>query len=576
MSSIKNNINKNIKFIFITGGVTSSLGKGLLNASLGRMLISINKNFKIKFIKCDPYLNIDPGTMNPNQHGEVYVLNDGAETDLDFGHYERFTDLYMNKNSSITAGKIYSSILEKERKGLFLGKTVQTIPHVTNEIKSAIYKNIEEDTDFILCEIGGTVGDMEALPFLEAIRQIGYEYKEQAMYIHMTFVPYLKSAKELKTKPTQHSTSTLRSIGIQPDVLICRAEHHIPIEHREKIANFCNLTSDHVIPLIDTENVYDIPLSLHKYHLDNIICDHFNLEKPSDDYLGRWDLMIKKMKDRKFKIKIGIIGKYADVDDSYKSLYEAIHHAGIQNDCYVDAHIVDSRGITNENVKESIEKFDGIIIAGGFGLSGIDGKIQAIKFARENNIPLFGICLGMQLALIEVAQNLLHLECANSTELDQDCKDPIIWKMEEWIKNGEKELRANNENIGGTMRLGAYQCNLKNDSLAEKMYCEKVISERHRHRYEFNNKYKSALESVGVVFSGISADNDLVEIMEIPSHPWFLAVQFHPEFQSSILHSHPLFSGFVKFLIERKSTLNIKNTEGVYIFNDKIDLNLSI
>lgn len=572
MNFIKNN--KRVKFVFITGGVTSSLGKGLLNASIGRMLISMNENFKIKFIKCDPYLNIDPGTMNPNQHGEVYVLNDGAETDLDFGHYERFTSLYMNKNCSITAGKIYSSILDKERKGLFNGKTVQTIPHVTNEIKSAIYNNIENDTDFILCEIGGTVGDMEALPFLEAIRQIGYEYKENAMYIHMTFVPYLKSAKELKTKPTQHSTSTLRSIGIQPDVLICRAEHHIPIEHREKIANFCNLTSDHVIPLIDTNNVYDIPLSLHRYHLDNIICNHFNLNKPNPQYLDQWKLMIQKMKDRKFTINVGIIGKYADVDDSYKSLYEAINHAGIKNNCYINITLVDSKIITEENSREIITKFDGIIIAGGFGLTGIEGKIYAIKFARENNVPIFGICYGMQLALIEAAQNLLHLEDANSTELDAGCKNPIIWKMEEWIRNGEKESRINIDDIGGTMRLGVYKCNLKDDTLAEKIYGKSIIEERHRHRYEFNNKYKDALESVGIVFSGISADNDLVEIMEIPHHRWFLAVQFHPEFQSSVLNSHPLFSNFIKFLIEQKEFANrakiVQNTDNILNYNAAI------
>ena len=567
MSSIQN---KKVKFIFITGGVTSSLGKGLLNASLGRMLISMNKDFKIKFIKCDPYLNIDPGTMNPNQHGEVYVLNDGAETDLDFGHYERFTDLHMNKNSSITAGKIYSSILDKERKGVFLGKTVQTIPHVTNEIKSAIYNNIDTDTDFILCEIGGTVGDMEALPFLEAIRQIGYEYKHQAMYIHMTFVPYLKSAKELKTKPTQHSTSTLRSIGIQPNVLICRAEHTVGIEHREKIANFCNLTSNHVIPLIDTPNVYDIPLSLQKYHLDHIICDYFNIEKPNHTYLTIWESMIKKMQNRQFKINIGIIGKYTDLDDSYKSLFEAVNHAGIKNNSNIKIDLVDSRNITSNNVADIIDKFDGVIIAGGFGLSGIEGKIEVIKFARENKVPFLGICLGMQLSIIEIAKNILKLEDPNSTEMNKNCKNPIIYKMEEWIKDGSKELRSENENIGGTMRLGAYKCNLKPGSLAEKIYGSSVISERHRHRYEFNNKYREILESAGVVFSGISADNDLVEIIEIPTHPWFLAVQFHPEFQSSILNSHPLFSGFVEFLIKNKydGTIDINLCNSDKLFNE--------
>jgi len=418
---IKNN--KKIKFIFITGGVFSSLGKGLFGASLGRLLKnageSINLNYNIKFIKCDPYLNIDPGTMNPDQHGEVYVLNDGTETDLDFGHYERFTGLEMNKDSSITAGKIYSTVLDRERKGDFLGKTVQVIPHITNEIQNAIFKNVDADTDFLICEIGGTVGDIEALPFLEAIRQIGWIHKENSMYIHMTFVPYLKAAKEMKTKPTQHSVSTLQSKGIQPNILICRAERNIPFEQLEKIARFANLEPQNVIPLVDTANIYDIPLSLDKYGLTNLVCEYFKLSKPDGDYLADWAAIIETMNKRERILKVAIIGKYSNVDDSYKSLYEAINHAAIQNDSIIQTTLIDSKEIYESNVEQIISQFDGIIIAGSFGANGMDGKIRAIKFARENNIPLLGICMGLQLACIEIAKNVAKIEDPNSTELDK-------------------------------------------------------------------------------------------------------------------------------------------------------------
>ena len=566
-------INKNLKFIFITGGVFSSLGKGLASASIGRLLLSINENYKIKFVKCDPYLNIDPGTMNPNQHGEVYVLNDGTETDLDFGHYERFTGLQMTKRSSITAGKIYSAVLEKERRGDFLGKTVQTIPHITNAIQDAIYDNADEDTDFILCEIGGTVGDIEALPFLEAIRQIGFKHRDNTMYIHMTFVPYLKSAKELKTKPTQHSVSALQSKGIQPNILICRAEQNIPIDHLDKIAKFANLETRNVIPLIDTHNVYDIPMSMNKYGLTNLLCEHFKLNKPSDDYLSKWADMIAKMNKRNKVIKIAIIGKYTDVDDSYKSINEAINHASIQNDAIVDVEIIDSKSIIPSNAKDIISRFGGIIIAGGFGNSGIAGKIEAIKYARENNIPLLGICMGLQLAAIEIATNVAKIEDANSTELDENCTNPIIWKMEEWLKDGQKEKRDGLENLGGTMRLGAYKCNILDGSLASEIYQSDVISERHRHRYEFNNKYREILANHGVIFSGISMDNDLVEILELPrkTHQWFVAVQFHPEFQSSIFNANPLFFNFIKHIKEN----NDSNQNSFYDcqFNEKNNSN---
>lgn len=538
-------MNNKVKFIFITGGVVSSLGKGLATASYGLILKSMG--FNIKFVKCDPYLNVDPGTMNPNQHGEVFVTIDGAETDLDLGHYERFTGMQMTKNSSITSGKVYTSILEQERRGVFLGKTVQTIPHVINEIKTAIYKNINEDTDFILCEIGGTVGDMEALPFLEAIRQIGHEYgHHRVLYTHMTLVPYLSAAKELKTKPTQHSVRELRSLGIQPDILLCRAEHPIPKESRAKIASFCNMHEHRVIEALDNSNVYEIPLDLCSYNLDVTLCQHFKITYPENDYLHEWKTMLDDMKHLMASVKIAIIGKYTSLEDSYKSLYEALKHAGIKNKCKVELVLVDAHNINEENVNDILSKFTGIIVPGGFGSGGIEGKIEAIKYARMNKIPFFGICLGMQLAVIEAARNLLNIKDATSTEFEKDTANPLILHMNEWIKScGTKELRENNGNLGGTMRLGGYVCKLEHGSLAYQAYGQDLITERHRHRYEVNNNYKAALEGEGVKFSGLSEIGDLIEIMELPEHPWFLAVQFHPELQSGVLTSHPLFDSFV-------------------------------
>lgn len=553
------NYSRGCKFIFITGGVTSSLGKGLANASLGRLLMSINSNLKIKFVKCDPYLNIDPGTMNPNQHGEVYVLNDGCETDLDFGHYARFTNLDMTKDASITAGKVYSSLLEKERKGTFLGKTVQIIPHLTNEIKEFIYKNIDEDTDFILCEIGGTVGDMEALPFLEAIRQIGHEFHQNVMYIHMTLVPYLKAAGELKTKPTQHSTSTLRSIGIQPNVLLCRSEYNLPNELREKISNFCNLRQDRVISLVDVNNVYQIPLLMQEHGLDKIVCEYFGIQLPDKEYLNYWRHIIDKMDSASTVVKVAIVGKYGDLDDSYKSLFEALDHAGIKNSVKIEAELIDSRNLNEKNIQEVLKKFDGIVVPGGFGTSGIDGKLSAIKFARTNNIPFLGICYGMQLALIEFAQNVARIENANSSEIDPECKNPIIYLMSEWQKDNIIEQRTGFENLGGTMRLGEYSCRIVENSLAKKIYNTDVIVERHRHRYEFNNKYRDLLEKSGIRFTGLSLDGNLVEIIEILDNNWFLGVQFHPEFKSSIINAHPIFDSLVRKLVEQKSNMEQKS-----------------
>jgi CTP synthase len=552
--NLSNSFKKNskVKFVFVTGGVVSSLGKGVAAASCG--LILEKMGFKISFVKCDPYLNIDPGTMNPNQHGEVFVTFDGCETDLDLGHYERFTEVRTTKNSSITSGRIYLSLLEKERIGVFLGQTVQTIPHLTNEIKNSIYANIAEDTDFVICEIGGTVGDIEASPFLEAIRQIGYEFGSQNVcYIHMTLVPYLKAAGELKTKPTQHSVRELRSIGIQPSILLCRSEYNLSDENRIKIASFCNMKFESVIPALDNSNIYEIPLKFCEYGFDRVLCEVFGIQKPQENYLDSWKNLIQIMKACENIVKIGLICKYVDVNDSYKSVFEALKHAGIKANSKVIYKIIDSNHITNENVNEILSGFDGLMVLGGFGNSGISGKIEAIKFARENKIPFFGICLGMQLVLIEAARNLLGLKDADSTEFNQETKNPIIVKMNEWIGlNKTKEERVNEGNLGGTMRIGAYECVLKPGSLAHKIYGAERIFERHRHRYEVNNQYLQMFEDCGFVFSGVSAFENLMEIVEIPSHPFFIAVQFHPEFQSSILKGHPIFNEFVKFILSRK------------------------
>lgn len=542
--------NYKVRFIFITGGVVSSLGKGIACASFGLILTSMG--FKVKFVKCDPYLNIDPGTMNPNQHGEVFVTSDGCETDLDLGHYERFTGVKTTKNSSITSGKIYSTLLEKERKGIFLGQTVQTIPHVTNEIKSAIYANIEDDIDFILCEIGGTVGDIEASPFLEAIRQIAYEYgQENVLYAHMTLVPYLKAAGELKTKPTQHSVRELRSIGIQPSILLCRSEYPLSEENRMKIAGFCNMKYAAVIPALDNENIYEIPLKFCEYNLDKVLCDYFKIHQPNPTYLNNWQNLIKSMKSTENVIKIALIAKYVEVNDSYKSIFEALKHAGIQNQCKVTYQIIDAHNLNEKNTQEILQNFDAMIVLGGFGTSGIEGKIEAVKYARINKMPFFGICLGMQLVVIEAARNLLGLSRANSTEFDDKTPDPVVIRINEWLGNNNiKEIRNEHDNLGGTMRMGSYKCKIKHDSLAYQIYQEEFISERHRHRYEINNDYINKLEQVGLKFSGSSAQENLMEIVEIPDHPFFIAVQFHPEFQSSVLNGHPIFNHLVKFVKE--------------------------
>ncbi len=507
-----------VRFIFITGGVVSSLGKGLASASLGALLQA--RGYKVRLRKLDPYLNVDPGTMNPNQHGEVYVTEDGAETDLDLGHYERFTGVNSLKGDNVTTGQIYSKLLAKERRGDYLGGTVQVIPHVTDLIKEFIL-NDTKNTDFVLCEIGGTVGDIEALPFFETIRQLGNELgKNKAIYVHLTLVPYLPSAKELKTKPTQHSVKELREIGIQADIILCRADREIPESEKRKIALFCNVPQECVISALDVKSIYSAPV---KYHAEG-----FDTKK---------DLSLQD------EVNIAIVGKYTGSSDAYKSLIEALHHGGMSNNVKVKVVWINSRTFRKEDASNKLKNINAILVPGGFGNDGTKGKIAAITYARENNIPFFGICLGMQLAVIEAARNLAKIEDADSTEFGST-KNPVIDRMLEWLHEGKKQTRSVDCNLGGTMRLGAYKCKITPKTLAHKIYKEEVISERHRHRYDVNTAYQERLEKAGLVFSGMSDDN-LPEIIELPSHQWFLAVQFHPELKSRPFDVHPLFKSFI-------------------------------
>lgn len=531
------------KYIFVTGGVVSGLGKGITAASLGRLLK--NRGYKVANQKFDPYINIDPGTMSPYEHGEVFVTNDGAETDLDLGHYERFTDESLTKNSSITTGRIYSEVIEKERRGDYLGKTVQVIPHITNAIKDKVYSLGKSGVDIVITEIGGTVGDIESLPFLEAIRQVGLENDpENVLYIHVTLLPYISGSKELKSKPTQHSVKELQSLGIKPDILVCRTEIPITKSIREKIALFCNVRPQNVIANMTASNLYEVPLMLEKEGLAVEVCKHLQLENnlPKNE---KWEKMIEnfkevddQFKDDKKKVYIAIVGKYIKLEDSYLSVIESIKHAGYANNVGVKVNLVDSETINEENVKEKLEKFDGIIVPGGFGNRGIEGKITAIKYARENKIPFLGICLGMQMAVVEFARDVLKLEDVNSEEFEPDCKNPVIHIM---------ETQKNVNKKGGTMRLGAYPCVIKDGSLASELYGKKEISERHRHRFEYNNKYREAMEKKGLKISGTSPDGNLVEIVELDKklHPFFIAGQFHPEFKSRPDRPQPLFVGLI-------------------------------
>ena len=530
------------RYVFVTGGVVSSLGKGLSSASLASLLQL--RGFKVRIRKLDPYLNVDPGTMNPFQHGEVFVTDDGAETDLDIGHYERFTGISATQSDNITTGGIYSDIIKKERKGDYLGGTVQVVPHVTDRIKKFISHNVKNE-DFIICEIGGTVGDIESLPFLEAIRQFSNDIgKENSLFIHLTLVPFLKASGELKTKPTQHSVKELRSLGIQPDIIICRSEREIPKTERKKISLFCNVPIENVIETVDVKTIYEAPISFHKEKLDDRVLSYFNIKSKKLPDLSKWKNITSKVLNPKKDVNIGIIGKYVNLKDAYKSLDEALIHGGISNNVKVNLKRIDSENIKPEKLKPLLKDVSGVLIPGGFGKRGSEGKIAAIKYARLNHIPFFGICFGMQMAIIEAARNLLNIKNASTSEFGNNCT-PVVGLLEEWQK-GKKRIKGSEENLGGTMRLGSYDAVLKNNSLISKIYSEKKIKERHRHRYEVNIKYKKDFEKKGLIFSALSPDGTLPEIIELTNHPWFVGVQFHPEFKSRPFTPHPLFSSFIK------------------------------
>mgnify|MGYP001215278103 FL=1 len=538
------------KYIFITGGVVSSLGKGIVAASLGSILES--RNLSVSVIKLDPYINVDPGTMSPSQHGEVFVTYDGAETDLDLGHYERFVNYKTSKASNYTTGQIYDAVIKRERKGEYLGSTVQVIPHVTDEIILNIKKG-SLDKDICIVEIGGTVGDIESLPFIEAIRQMGIEYgKDRVSYIHLTLVPYINAANEIKTKPTQHSVKELRSIGIQPDVLVCRSEKNISDHDKKKIALFTNVEAKAVINSIDVDDIYEVPLILHEQGLDDIIVEKLKLScNPTS--LASWKEYKSKRNNTASKINIKIIAKYGNYTESYKSLNEAIKHAGVHCGVNVDIDYIDAEKLDGNNYAKLLKNSKGVIVPGGFGDRGIEGKINAIKFCRENKVPFLGICLGMQAAVIEFSRNVCNLKNSNSTEFNKNTEFPVIALIEEWLdKKGSVEHRDVNSNIGGTMRLGEQECKLKKDSNVYEAYKLDSIFERHRHRYEFNNEYKKLLEKNGLIISGISTDGTLVEVIELKDHPWFLGCQFHPEFTSKPVEGHPLFMAFINSIKDIK------------------------
>jgi CTP synthase len=530
------------QYIFVTGGVVSSLGKGLSSASLAYLLKS--QGYKVRIRKMDPYLNVDPGTMSPFQHGEVFVTNDGAETDLDLGHYERFTNISSKKSDNITTGRIYSDIIKKERRGGYLGKTVQVIPHITDRIKEFIKKDISNE-DFVICEIGGTVGDIESLPFVEAIRQFSNEHgKSKTLFIHLTFVPFLKSSDEIKTKPTQHSVKELRSIGIQPDIIICRSQKSISLDQRKKISLFCNVPIQNVIETVDVRTIYEAPISFFNQKLDKQVLSYFKLKSKKRANLLPWKKITKITLNTKKTINIAIIGKYVNLKDAYKSLDEALTHGGISNKIKVNLVRIESDKLKPNQITEKHKNVSGLLIPGGFGKRGTEGKISAIKYARERKIPFLGICFGMQMAIIEYARNKLKIKKAGSTELDINCY-PVVGLINEWNKDG-KIIKGTDKDLGGTMRLGLYEAKLRNNSAIKKIYKSNSIKERHRHRYEVNNNLKNQFERKGLIFSGMSPDNNLPEIIELKNHPWFIGVQFHPEFKSRPLSPHPLFSSFIK------------------------------
>ena len=539
------------KFIFVTGGVLSSLGKGLASASIGALLES--RGLTITLQKLDPYINVDPGTMNPFQHGEVFVTDDGAETDLDLGHYERFTHAQLGRNSNFTTGKIYDSVITKERRGDYLGGTVQVIPHITDEIKASI-KSVAEGVDVVIIEIGGTIGDIESLPFQEAIRQFKADAgKDNVLYVHLTLVPYMPAAGELKTKPTQHSVKELRSIGIQPDILLCRTDRFLSDEIKKKIGLFCNLGVDQVITAKDVDLIYEVPLIFHQQHLDDKITELLNIWTRAPR-LEEWEEFVEKSKNPKDTVTIAIVGKYIDLRESYKSLNEALFHGGVANESRVILDFVDSEEIGDDNCSERLRNAHGVLVPGGFGSRGIEGKIRAIRHSREQGIPFFGICLGMQMAVVEYARHVAGMPEAHSTEFDLNTPFPVIYLMKEWFDYQSQTVQQRDvtSDKGGTMRLGAYPCRLKADSLAFKAYHKSEISERHRHRYEFNNEMKARLAEAGLIMSGTSPDEQLVEIVEISDHPWFLGCQFHPEFKSRPMDPHPLFVSFIRAALDYK------------------------
>ncbi|MBU1275841.1 MAG: CTP synthase [Proteobacteria bacterium] len=542
------------KFIFTTGGVLSSLGKGLASASIGALLEA--RGLTVVLQKLDPYVNVDPGTMNPFQHGEVYVTDDGAETDLDMGHYERFTHAKITKKCNHTTGSIYNSVITKERRGDYLGGTVQIIPHVTDEIKQAITK-VVDGSDLAIVEIGGTVGDIESLPFLEAIRQFRNDVgKENCLYVHLTLVPYIKSAGELKTKPTQHSVAELRRVGIQPDILLCRTEMPLDRSLKEKIALFCNVEPEAVITAVDVENIYEVPLKFHEQGLDEQICRKLNIWTRTPK-LDNWEELVYKLKNPAHEVTIAMVGKYVDLRESYKSLNEALCHGGVANNTHVNITYVDSEQVEREGT-QIIGDVDGILVPGGFGSRGVEGKIKAVQMAREQQIPYFGICFGLHMAVIEYARNVLGWKEAHSSEIDPNTPYPVIYLMREWFDFRSQRVERRDEltDKGGTMRLGAYPCKLIEGTLAHKAYKTEEISERHRHRYEFNNEFKQALADKGLIVSGTSPDGELAEIVEMTGHPWFLGCQFHPEFQSRPMSPHPLFRDFIR------AALRYKNAKG--------------
>ena len=536
------------RLVFITGGVVSSLGKGLASAALGALLQA--RGYKVRLRKLDPYLNVDPGTMSPFQHGEVYVTDDGAETDLDLGHYERFTGVSARKSDNVTSGRIYSQVIEKERKGGYLGRTVQVIPHVTDMIKEFVLADID-GLDFLLVEIGGTVGDIEGLPFFEAIRQLHNDLgRGQTAFIHLTLVPYIEAAGELKTKPTQHSVKELRAIGIQPDILLCRTSHPIPDDDRKKIGLFCNLAAERVIPAMDLDTIYRVPLAYHEVGLDTQLLKVFGIDNAPEPDLTRWQDVVQRVKNPEGEVRIAVVGKYMQVKDSYKSLSEALTHGGLANNVKVHLDWIDSEVFERDDAASFLEDVDGILVPGGFGERGTEGKIGAVRFARERKVPFFGICYGLHMAVIEAARDLAGLEGAGTTEIGTP-KHPVIGLMTEWVKGNQMESRAADGDMGGTMRLGAYPANLTPGSRVAEVYGATEISERHRHRYEVNTNYAKQLSKHGMEVSGWSPDGRLPEIMEIPDHPWFIGVQFHPELKSRPLEPHPLFTSFIAAAVQK-------------------------